>query len=68
MTPADRSALVDRLARARAWNRLTDDERAALRRHAADDLTEVELTDVQMTRIGWMLVEPAPAEGEGAET
>ena len=67
MTPADRSALVDRIARARAWNRLEEHERGALRRDAAADLAEIELGDVQTVRIGWMLVEPDRAEGEEAE-
>lgn len=64
MNAADRIALVDRLARARAWNRLEEHERAALRRTAEADIAEIEVSKQQLERIGWLFVELDPEEVE----
>lgn len=66
MSPADRLAFVDRLARARAWNRLEEHERATFRRAAEADIAEIEIAKDQTDRIGWMLIE-VEREHEGSE-
>lgn len=65
MNPADRVALLERLARANAWLDLTEDGRQAHRRRAAAILDELAITDEQMKRLGWILVEmPVGDDGE----
>jgi hypothetical protein len=66
MKPAERMALTDRLARALAWNELTEDTRNSYLRRSRNTVSEIETTDEQMKRIGWMFVEvdgePEPVE------
>jgi len=65
VNPADRVALVERMARARAWN-LAQGQRDHYLAEAQADLAEIETSDVQIRRIGWMLIEPSDTP-EGAE-
>ena len=67
MNPADRIALTERLARALHWNVLLDNEKAALIRTASGLLDEIETTERQVQRIGWMLVEIEPGQAEPVE-
>jgi hypothetical protein len=57
VNPADRVALLERLARASAWMGMTEDERNGHRRRAAAMLEEIEISREQIDRIGWILVE-----------
>jgi hypothetical protein len=69
VNPADRVALLERLARAAAWTGMTEDERNGHRRRAAALIEEIEISREQIDRIGWMLVELDPADaGEGSES
>lgn len=67
MKPADRAALVDRLARGLAWCELREDERIAYRRQAADAIQEIEVSDEQLRRIGWILYDPDQEPAEPGE-
>jgi hypothetical protein len=56
---AEQRALVERLARARAWTRLTDDDREALRTEASRDVDEVVVSHHDWGEIAWMLLDAA---------
>ena len=62
MSPADRVALVDRLARARAWNALAKSDQDHLRQRVSADIDELEIAQEQIARIGWMLIEVSDEE------
>lgn len=64
MTPVDRAALVERLARARAWNELLDARQADYRAAAARDIAEVEASKIQIERLGWILLDETGADAE----
>lgn len=68
MNAADRIALVDRLARAIAWTALSDAEQTARRRDADALVAEVEIGREQLDRIGWLLVDMPPGDGEEVES
>lgn len=57
MNTTDRTALIHRLARARAWNALSESERQLLLRRAEADLTEIEIGREEATVLGWLFVE-----------
>lgn len=66
MNPADRIALVERIARGIAWSSLTHDEQAGHRRSAEAVIREIEVAKEQLDRIGWILVDVA--QGDEAES
>ena len=65
MKVAEQRALVERLARARAWLRMTDEERQAIREQASADIDEIATSFRDNDQIAWMLLDPAdePADG-----
>lgn len=64
MNPADRLALVDRLARGMAWGELEEHQRADFKRRADKLISELEIGREQTDRIGWLLVEVEAEEAE----
>jgi hypothetical protein len=67
MNAADRIALVDRLARAIAWNALSAEEQTARRRDADLLLVELEIQNEQRDRLGWMFVDTSEIEDDEQE-
>lgn len=68
MSPADRVALTERLARAAAWTALPEHERATLLRTSEALVTELATTRGQIDRIGWLFVDITdPADPELVE-
>lgn len=55
--PAERIALIERIARARTWTQLTESERMVQLRIAEALLIELEATKEQADRLGWIFVE-----------
>jgi hypothetical protein len=66
MKPVERIALQERIARAIAWHELSTTRRDDFLRRAGGIITELETSDEQLKRIGWLLVdvdeEPEPVE------
>jgi hypothetical protein len=82
MTPADRSALIEAVARARTWTRLTqlerDNELEAARggglkvveesgEWPARLVAELEAQDVRALRLGWLFIAPPVQEEADAK-
>ena len=61
MKPAERAALIDRIARALAWETLSDPGKATRRSEAAAIVDELRTGYEQNQRIGWVFVD---TEGE----
>lgn len=62
MRTAERAALVERLARAKAWSRLTEPQRDELHDEASREVEELVTDHQDHSAIGWMLLDPEEAE------
>lgn len=66
MKPAERIALIERVARGLAWTTLGESRREAHKRRAAVIVDELEIGYEQTQRVGWVFVntdaDPEPVE------
>lgn len=62
MKTVERAALVERLARAKAWSRLTETQRDEFHEEASREVDELVTDHQDQASIGWMLLDPEEAE------